>query len=93
MKPVPYDKVEDFQSITVKLNDGEYRGNFTSMRIDRKSLPFGYFAYDVRHDEETWLSELKTCVLVNHFGTFITHTEISNAEEGRKILSVSFENT
>ena len=93
MKTIPYDNIDDFQSLTLTLNDGEYQGYFSSMRVARKSLPYGYFAYDIRHDDDAWFSELKTSVLVNHFGTFITKTAIPNAEEGRKIVAVSFENT
>ena len=93
MRPIPYDNIDDFQSMTLTLSDGEYQGYFSSMRVDRKTIPHGLFAYDIRHDEDTWFSELKDYVLINHFGTFITHTKISNAEEGLKIESVIFNDT
>ncbi len=88
MSLVSYRDVNDFQYITIKLSDGEYFGEFSSMRIDRKTIPYGLHAYDIRHDEESWFAELKKFVLVNHFGTFVTRTKIPDAEKGRHVESV-----
>ena len=91
MSLVSYRDVNDFQYITIKLSDGEYFGEFSSMRIDRKTIPYGLYAYDIRHDEESWFAELKKFVLVNHFGTFVTRTEIPDADKGRHVESAIVE--
>ena len=57
-------------------------------RIDRGSVPDGLFCYDVRHDDECQgiACEIKSHVLVNHWGTLITKQEIP-LEDGRYSLT------
>ena len=57
---------------------------FTCMRIDRKTLPEGLCAYDLRDSDDCdgTPSELKTFVMVNHWGTVITKEPIEGADEG-----------
>lgn len=47
---------------------------FTSVRLDRKTVPEGLFVYDVRHDDECQgiPCEIANKVLVNHWGTIVT---------------------
>lgn len=45
---------------------------FTNLRVDRKSIPDGFHAYDVRDDDcdgQFW--EIQNFVMVNHWGTII----------------------
>ena len=51
---------------------------FTCMRIDRKTVPNGLYVYDVRHDDDCSgeICEIKSYILVNHWGTIITDTPI-----------------
>lgn len=65
----------DNQSYAVIIDDKEYVGHFANVRIDRKTLPPGWYAYDIRHDDEGWGDpvEVKNAyVMVNHLGTFYT---------------------
>ncbi len=57
---------------------------FTNLRIDRKSLPDGLYAYDLRDSDELdgTPSELKSFVMVNHWGTVVTREPIDGADEG-----------
>ena len=57
---------------------------FTNLRIDRKSLPEGLFAYDLRDCDDCCGEpcELRNFVLVNHWGTVITKEPIEGASEG-----------
>ena len=56
---------------------------FTSLRIDRKSLPKGLHAYDLRDEDSTGeICELKSHVMVNHWGTVIVKEKINGADEG-----------
>jgi len=47
-------------------------------RIDRNTIPCGYYAYDVRHDDDCqgYAVQLGKFVLVFHWGTLITRDEI-----------------
>ena len=57
---------------------------FTSARIDRATLPSGLYAYDLRDNDNCSGEpcELKTKVLVNHWGTVIVKNPIDGAEGG-----------
>lgn len=51
---------------------------FTNMRIDRKSLPEGFVAYDVRDDDDCGgnFAQIAYYVMVNHWGTIIGLDEV-----------------
>lgn len=51
---------------------------FTCARVDRKIIPDGLYCYDVRHDDDCQgiACEIKSYVMVNHWGTLITKQEI-----------------
>ncbi len=57
---------------------------FTNMRIDRKSLLEGLYAYDLRDSDDCSgePSELRSFVLVNHWGTVVVREHIEGADEG-----------
>jgi len=57
---------------------------FSSMRIDRNTVPKGLYLYEVRHDDFDWVepAQIAKGILVNHFGTVITHKEINLPEDG-----------
>ena len=57
---------------------------FTSLRIDRKSLPEGLYAYDLRDCDDCSGDpcEVKSFVLVNHWGTVIVKEPIEGADDG-----------
>ena len=41
-------------------------GLFTNMRVDRNSLPEGFYKYSLREGEDDFFSSVKSNVLVNH---------------------------
>lgn len=49
-------------------------GLFTCCRIDKDSVPSGYYVYDVRHDDDCQGDPVQICkwVMVNHWGTLLT---------------------
>ena len=57
---------------------------FTNLRIDRKTLPKGLYAYDLRDCDDLTgePGELKNYVMVNHWGTVVVREPIEGAEEG-----------
>ncbi|MBQ7647117.1 MAG: hypothetical protein IJS94_07600 [Clostridia bacterium] len=51
---------------------------FTSLRIDKKTVPEGLYIYEIRHSDEDWGDpcQVAAWVFVNHYGTVISHTPI-----------------
>ena len=57
---------------------------FTCLRIDRKTLPNGLYAYDLRDCDDCTGDpcQLKNFVMVNHWGTVVLREPIEGAENG-----------
>ncbi len=55
---------------------------FTNMRIDRNTLPDGLYAYDLRDECDGEPCELKSFVLVNHWGTVVVKETVEGADSG-----------
>lgn len=55
------------------------KGLFTSLRIDKFTVPQGYNKYSIRHSDKgyEWFCTLEKFVWANHFGDFITNKEVS----------------
>lgn len=55
------------------------KGLFTSLRVDKFTIPQGYNKYSIRHSDEgdEWFCTLEKFVWANHFGDFITNKEVS----------------
>lgn len=51
---------------------------FTCLRIDRGSVPKGYFLYEVRHDDDQRGDpvQIANWIMVNHWGTLISNRPI-----------------
>lgn len=62
---------------------------FTNSRVDRKNLPDGIYAYDLRHDDECQgeICEIKPCVMVNHWGTILCRKPIEMSNNGSRLVS------
>ena len=83
----------EMEPLEIWLKGGRhYKGRFTCLRVDRKTLPHGYHAYDLRESDEDdmWFCQLKSFVLVNHAGTFVTNDSIAGANDGIEIEEYSF---
>ena len=51
---------------------------FTNYRVDRKSIPDGFYMYETRHYDNDWglICEIAPGILCNFFGTIITNEPI-----------------
>ena len=59
----------------------ENKGFFTILRVDRNTLPKGYYAYDIRHGTRGGLCTVEPNVAIDHAGTFITKNPIKLNKE------------
>ena len=57
---------------------------FTSLRIDRSTVPDGLYLYELRHADEDWGDpcHLARSIVVNHYGTVLTREPIQLPIEG-----------
>ena len=71
---------EGFEEVTI-LNKPAL---FTSLRIDHATIPRGYHKYEVRHDDDCQGDAVQIAkrIMVNHWGTLITHEEINLPPDG-----------
>jgi hypothetical protein len=65
---------EDFERVTVL----GLPMLFTNARIDRASVPKGYYLYEVRHDDDQQGDpvQLGRWIMVNHWGTLISNKPV-----------------
>lgn len=59
---------------------------FSSYRIDRKTVPEGFYVYEIRHDDECAGDpvEISEHILVNFWGTVISNVPVEMTESSRK---------
>jgi hypothetical protein len=57
---------------------------FTCGRVNRDTIPSGYHAYDIRHDDlcRGDAVQLKKFIMVNHWGTLILNGKIKLHKDG-----------
>lgn len=57
---------------------------FCDVRIDRETVPDGYFVYEVRHSDEDWGEpcEIALGILVNFYGTILTKEKFELENDG-----------
>lgn len=64
----------------------ENEGIFNDLRVDRSTIPEGWYAYDIMHGDTGGLALLKEHVLVNHGGTFLTTKKVNLGPNGIRYL-------
>lgn len=71
---------EDFEEVTIL----DKPALFTSVRIDRNTVPRDYHLYEVRHDDDCQGDAVQIArgIMVNHWGTLITRDEIKLPADG-----------
>ena len=80
--------MEDAQPFTLSpYKKTENKGYFTNARVDRKTLPNGWYAYDIRHGDAGGFVEIKEWIEANHAGTFLTQKKIDFGPKGYKTLN------
>jgi len=73
---------DDFEYFEVELfaTDETIDGFFSNARIDRSTVPAGWYAYDLREGDDGDIATIEHSVSVNHYGTFLTQSELPIAE-------------
>lgn len=74
-------KAKNYKEIDQKYEEGELFGQpvlFTDLRVSRKDLPKGIYAYSLRHGDEDWgeAVEVARNIIVNHYGDILTYKPI-----------------
>lgn len=61
-----------------------YPALFTSMRIDRDSVPEGLHHYEIRHEDDNGMAaaQIGRGIMVNHMGTLLMRSELSMDAHG-----------
>ena len=63
------------------------KGFFTICRVDRTTIPEGYYAYDIRYGSGGGFCTIEPTVFADHAGTFITKKPIKMNKDGYKSLA------
>lgn len=73
-----YEEIEIFDTLAL----------FSSGRIQKNSVPEGFYCYEVRHDDECRgiPCELSTRILVNFWGTVISKVPLIKESECRRYI-------
>ena len=71
---------EDYEEVTLLGKPAL----FTSLRIDRNTVPNGYHLYEIRHDDDGRGDAVQVAkrIVVNHWGTVIMRDELYLLPEG-----------
>lgn len=72
MLPEKYYLIFDYQPMELL----GVNGLFTNLRVDRYSLPEGFYKYSIREGDDNPFSAVGNQVIVNHMGDFICKTEL-----------------
>lgn len=83
MKPISYNDTANYEFMEVL----GVTGVFTSLRIDRDTLPDGFFKYSLRDGTDDFICQICNEVVVNHAGDFITKEPVDLGPEGKRNLS------
>jgi hypothetical protein len=72
--------IESFEEVTI-FNKPAL---FTPLRIDRCSIPNGFFLYEIRHDDDCQgdVVQIGRSIIVNHWGSLVTRDEITLPSDG-----------
>lgn len=77
--------LEDAEEMIITRPDGtEVKGLYCDPKLDRSTMPNGWFAYDIRTDDDgcgVFVELCKNYVIANNGGTFFTQIEIPELKE------------
>lgn len=84
-----YDKING-KYAEVELTDIGQKVLFFDGRIDRNTIPYGFYVYDIRHNDYDWghLCDIIRFVAVNYFGTIITYKPIKLDDDYYRCISI-----
>ena len=78
MKPMKYEDITDWEAVAIELEDHRrITGWFSSMRVDKSTLPEGMNGYSLREDPSSGeFMSIEPKVIVDHAGDFITKSAL-----------------
>lgn len=85
MEPIKFNDTSEYSFMDILGVEGV----FTSLRIDRDSLPEGFHKYSLRSGEEDMIESISSDVMVNHAGDFITKDILQLGTDGEITLKPS----
>lgn len=85
MVAIHYNETSDYQYARILGVEGVY----TPLRIQRDSLPEGFYKYSLRDGEVSYFGSISKSVLADHAGDFITKEAVKAAEHKEIDLSES----
>lgn len=81
----------DFDPVIISLNGiGNVAGFFSNVRIDRKTVPEGWYCYNFRTvdvDDEVKIAEIKNGYISVDFGGAFSTTEDLGIKEGESLFN------
>lgn len=81
--PIRFNDTKDYQYLQV----GDTEGVFTPLRIQRDTLPEGFYKYSFRDGEDSFLGSVAEAVFANHAGDFLTKTPLDLGSDRELELS------
>lgn len=89
MSPISFDEaIKTANPMTISPGcRTENKGFFTNDRVDRTTIPAGWYAYDIRTSDSGNFCALEPLVQVNHGGTILTQTPVKMNERGFRSLA------
>ena len=83
MALVSYEKgYKTAEEMTVFFHDQGFKGLYFDTRVDRRTLYKGYYAYDLRHDNNGDICSMEhDYVTVNNAGSFVTKIQIPDLSQ------------
>jgi hypothetical protein len=78
----------------ISPNGREYNGYYCDPKLDRRTLPNGWNAYDIRHDDDGCGLFVELChnyVIVNNAGTFFFEGQIEELAEPDSVVDFKTE--
>ena len=84
----------DCRTMEITSPDKIYKGFFCDPKLDRSTMPEGWYAYDFRTDDEGLGMFCELChnyVYVNNGGTFFTQTEIPELKEADSSANIKID--
>lgn len=83
MKPINFKDTSDYQYMEVLGVEGV----FSNLRIQRDSLPEGFYKYALREGEDSLCCQVAEEIMVNHAGDFITKEPLDLGPDKDRTLS------
>lgn len=82
MSRLNHTECKDWERVEFRKAGKIYTGYFSNMRVDKTTLPAGYYFYELRDEDSNGeVCEVAKGILVNFYGTLLTTEPITGVEE------------